>query len=228
MRAKDESLKKEEERLARYNDQLLKCKIYAPQSGMVAYPNNKVSEVREGLPVIYRQKLLSIPNLDSMQVETRIHESALDQVGPGLPVRVTIDAFPNANYKGTVKSVAVLPEQSNWSGNDTKVYQTIVTIDEKVSGLKPGMTAVAEILVDSASDVVNVPLHAIVEHEDETYVVVRNEGNQMQSRSVSLGRASETRVSIVSGLDEGESIAINAQDLMDAVFSDNSSAMPAS
>ena len=228
MRAKDESLKKEEERLARYKDQLQKCKIYAPQSGLVAYPSNKVSEVREGVPVIYRQKLLSIPNLDQMQVETRIHESALDQVQPGLPVRISVDAFPNANYKGTVKSVAVLPEQSSWSGNDTKVYQTIVTIDEKVTGLKPGMTAVAEILVDSAPNVVNVPLHAIVEHDDETYVVVRNESNEMHPRPVSLGRASETRVSIESGLDEGESIAINAQDLVDALFAESNRAMPAS
>ncbi len=36
MRAKEESHKKEEERLARYKDQLEKCKIYAPQSGLVA------------------------------------------------------------------------------------------------------------------------------------------------------------------------------------------------
>ena len=31
------SLKREEERLARYREQLVKCKIYAPQNGMVAY-----------------------------------------------------------------------------------------------------------------------------------------------------------------------------------------------
>jgi HlyD family secretion protein len=221
MRAKDESYKKEEERLQRYKEQLVKCKIYAPQSGLVAYPNSKVSEVREGVPVIFRQKLLSIPNLDSMQVETRIHESALDQVRSGLPVRVTVDAFPNVHYKGTVKSVAVLPEQNSWSGNDTKVYQTIVTINEKVEGLKPGMTAVSEILIDSVKDVVNIPLHAVVEHEQKTYVVVREDGNRLVPRPVSLGQASETRVSVQSGLSEGESIAINAQDLMDAVFTDN-------
>ncbi|MDX1925707.1 MAG: efflux RND transporter periplasmic adaptor subunit [Pirellulaceae bacterium] len=228
MRAKDESLKKEEERLARYKDQLEKCKIYAPQSGLVAYPSNKTAEVREGVPVIFRQKLLSIPNLDSMQVETRIHESALDQVRPGLPVRVSVDAFPGSQYKGTVKSVAVLPEQSSWSGNDTKVYQTIVTIDEKVTGLKPGMTAVTEILVDSATDVVNVPLYAVVEHEDETYVVVRDGDNRLQPRPVDLGRASETRVSIQNGLSEGESIAINAQELVGAIFSDAKAPTPSS
>lgn len=228
MRAKDESLKKEEERLARYKDQLQKCKIYAPQSGLVAYPISKTSEVREGVPVIFRQKLLSIPNLDAMQVETRIHESALDQVHPGLPVRISVDAFPGSHYQGTVKSVAVLPEQSSWSGNDTKVYQTIVTIDEKVTGLKPGMTAVTEILVDSATNVVNVPLYAVVEHDDETYVVVRDGDNRLEPRPVDLGRASETRVSIQNGLSEGESIAINAQDLASAIFSDSTDSTPSS
>jgi HlyD family secretion protein len=226
-RAKEESLKKEEERMERYQTQLAKCKIYAPESGLVAYPSSRSTEVREGVPAIYRQKLLTIPNLDSMQVETRIHESALDQVRIGQEVRVTIDAFPSASYKGTVKSVAVLPEQNSWSGNDTKVYETIVTIDEKVEHLKPGMTAVAEILVDSISDVVTVPLHAVVQHDDQTYVLVReNEG--LEPRPVDLGRASETRVSIHRGLLEGESIAINPQEFVDVLFSRDAADAPAS
>ncbi len=147
---------------------------------------------------------------------------------PGLPVRVSVDAFPGSLYHGTVKSVAVLPEQSSWSGNDTKVYQTIVTIDEKVSGLKPGMTAVTEILVDSAPNVINVPLYAVVEHDDETYVVVRDGNNHLEPRPVDLGRASETRVTIQNGLSEGESIAINAQELVGAIFSDAKDPSPAS
>ncbi len=228
MRARDEAYKKEEERLARYKLQLEKCKIYAPQSGLVAYPSSKITEVREGVPVLYRQKLLSIPNLEKMQVETRIHESALDQVRPGLPVRITVDAFPGQKYEGTVKSVAVLPEQNSWSGNDTKVYQTVIVIDEGVEGLKPGMTAVSEILVDSIPDVVTVPLHAVVEHEDKKYVVVRDDDNHLHPRPVELGQASDTRVSIQSGLSEGESIAVNAKDLADLIFTENAPTIPAS
>jgi HlyD family secretion protein len=221
MRAKDESLKKEEEKLTRYTTQLAKCKIHAPQDGLVAYPNIRTSEVREGIPVIFRQKLLSIPTLDSMQVETKIHESALDQVKPGLPVRISVESFPGLTHEGRVKSVAVLPEQNSWSGNDTKVYQTIITIDEKVTGLKPGMTAVAEILVNHLPDVVNVPLHAVVEKDDQTYVVVKD-NDQLQRRPIELGQASDTRVAVASGLNAGESIAINAQDLVEMVFADSS------
>ncbi|MDZ4852185.1 MAG: efflux RND transporter periplasmic adaptor subunit [Pirellulaceae bacterium] len=226
-RAKDESLKKEEERLARYKDQLAKCKVCAPQSGLVAYATSRSAEVREGVPAIFRQKLLSIPNLDSMQVETRIHESALDQVRIGQKVRVTIDAFPSVSYNGSVQSVGVLPEQNSWSGNDTKVYRTIVTINEKVTQLKPGMTAVAEILVDSVSDVVTVPLHAVVEHDEQTYVLVREEDG-LQPRSVDLGQASETRVSVRSGLSEGELIAVNPQQFADALFAEKTDSIPAS
>ncbi len=227
MRAKEESYKKEEERLERYKSQLAKCKIYAPQSGLVAYPSSKTVEVREGVPVIYRQKLLSIPNLDSMQVETRIHESALDRVRSGQTVRVTVDAFPNVSYQGTVKSVAVLPEQNSWSGNDTKVYQTIVTINDKVEGLKPGMTAVSEILVDSVPNTVSVPLPAVVEHNEKKYVVVRD-NDRLIPKAVELGPSNDTRVSIQNGLSEGEIFAINAQDLMDSLFTDDSDEVPAS
>lgn len=223
MRAKDESLKKEEERLARYRSQLEKCKVYAPQSGMVAYPNNRSMEVREGVPVIFRQKLLSIPNLDAMQVETRIHESALDQVRPGLQVRVTVDAFPQKSYRGTVKSVAVLPEQNSWSGNDTKVYQTIINIDESVAGLKPGMTAVSEIMVQSIPDVLTVPIHAILEKDAKKFVLVRDDSNRLIPKQVELGEANDTRVQVISGVEEGESVAINAQDLATAVFDEKTS-----
>ncbi len=80
-----------------------------------------------------------------MQVETRIHESALDRVHRDNQFVCQDDAFPQSSYEGTVKSVAVLPEQNSWSGNDTKVYQTFITINDKVEGLKPGMTAVSEI-----------------------------------------------------------------------------------
>lgn len=227
MRAEDESYKKEKERLDRYQTQLAKCKIYAPQSGLVAYPISKSYEVREGLPALFRQRLLSIPNLDSMQVETSIHESALDQVRLGLPVRVTVDAFPNRSYRGTVTSVGVLPEQNSWSGSDTKVYETIVTIDEKVADLKPGMTAVAEIMVDSVADAITVPLHAVVEHEDQTYVVVRD-GKSLVPRPVALGKSSETRVSVEEGLEAGEAVAVNAQEFLESLFMRDAASSPAS
>jgi HlyD family secretion protein len=89
--AANQALAKEEERLERYRDQLTKCQIYAPQDGMVAYAvsSSRYSreEIREGVAVRQRQRLLTLPNLSKMQVKTAVHESVVDQIRPGLPRR---------------------------------------------------------------------------------------------------------------------------------------------
>lgn len=216
-KARRESLKKEEELLERYSSQLEKCKIYAPQSGMIAYASDRSNEIREGAIVRFRQELLSIPDLSQMQVRTAVHESVLDKVEVGLPVEIKVDAFPDRRYTGTVKSVAVLPDQDGWLGSDTKVYDTVVTIDEKVEQLKPGMTAVTEIHLGRAENVISVPLQAVVGRGETTWAFVKTD-NAIESREVKLGRSNETDVEVVSGLQAGEVVALNPKTLADRLL----------
>lgn len=211
MDAADESFAKETELLERYRDQLGKCKIFAPASGMVAFAvqqHHWMGEVRQGAPAAPQQHLMSIPNLESMQVQTAVHESVLDQVRVGLPATIRVDAFPNRSYRGTVRTVAVLPDQGGWASSDTKVYKTTVTIDEKVEQLKPGMTAVVEIHVDKLEDVLSVPVYAVVQVENESWCYV-NSGGGVERRVVTLGRTNDKYVEIRDGLDEGDQVVLN-------------------
>ncbi len=213
--AANEHLRKEEERLVRYREQIDKCKIVAPQDGMVAYavPDRYYGEeIREGASLRPRQKILSLPNLSQMQVKTSVHESVLDQVKPELSASVRVDAFPERLYRGTVKSVAVLPDQGGWYGSDTKVYQTIVTIDEPVERLKPGMTAVAEIHVERLNDVLTVPVQAIVQVGKETACYVAGQPAP-QRRAVKLGRTNDKLVQILDGVRAGDRVVLNPMGL---------------
>lgn len=221
LRTRTEQLKKEEERLKRYETQLELCKIYAPQTGMVAYASDRNNEVREGVPVRYRQHLMSIPKLDAMQVRTAVHESVLDQISSGLAATITIDAFPDRRYEGEVQSVAVLPDQNGWRGSNTKVYETVVTIDAKVQGLKPGMTAVTEIHIDELKDVVAVPVQAVMQHSDDTWCVVKSRQG-VQPVSVTVGRSNDAYVEIIDGLQAGDQVALNPTDLARDLFDDES------
>lgn len=220
-RARTESLKKEEERLERYTVQLAACKIYAPESGMVAYATSRYGEVREGVPVRFRQHLMSLPSLDRMQVQTVVHESDLDQIRVGMKTRITVDAFPDNVYTGTVQSIAVLPEQNSWRGSETKVYSTIVTIDDEVEQLKPGMTAITEIMIDSIDAALTVPLQAVIERNDQTWVLVR-ENNRLKTRAVETGSENDSVVQIVSGLTHGEKITLNPRDFIDDLLGTDS------
>jgi len=208
--AADQHLKKAEERLARYQKQIELCKIYAPQDGMVAYApvDRYTEEVREGAAIRPRQRILSLPKLSQMQVKTSVHESVLDQVKPGQTVSVRVDAFPDRLYPGSVKTVAVLPEQGGWYGSDTKVYQTVVTIDVPVEQLKPGMTAVAEIHVERLENVLAVPVQAVVQVGRDTACYVADKG-VAQRRSIKLGRTNDKLVQILDGVHSGQRVVLN-------------------
>jgi HlyD family secretion protein len=216
----DAAYKKEKERYERYTAQLGKCKIYAPQDGMVAYATeegrwNRGAVIEEGAFVRERQEILSLPNLTRMQVSMAVHESVLDQVKPGLRAVIRVDAFAERTYNGSVKSVAVLPDQGGgWLGSDTKVYKTIVTIDEDVTQLKPGMTAVVEIDIEQLANVISVPIQAVVQRADKNWCYVRVD-DQVVKREIVLGKTNDKFVEVKEGLAEGDAVVLNPTSLVE-------------
>ncbi len=219
MNSAELSLKTEEERLARYREQLTKCKIYAPQAGMVAYYVEahrwgQSETIAEGAAVRDRQPILSIPNLTVMQVKTSVHESVVDRVRSGMLATVRLDAFPDRTYPGTVKSVAVLPDPGGWLSSDTKVYDTVVTIDEEVDQIKPGMTAVVEMHIDHLHDVLAVPVQAIVQRGDEVWCYVLANGLPRQ-QSIVVGKTNDKYVEISQGLSAGDRVVLNPSAILE-------------
>ena len=211
--AADRALKTEQERLERYRSELANCKIYAPQDGMVAYatPSSRYSRsstIAEGATVRERQHVLSLPNLSMMQVKTSVHESVQNQIREGLPASIRLDAAPDRTYQGSVKSIAVLPDEGSWYNSDTKMYKTFVTIDEEVEDLKPGMTAVVEIHVDEVEDALMVPIQAISQAKNSTFCYVQRDG-KVARQEIEVGRTNEKFVEIISGLDQGDQVVLN-------------------
>ena len=188
------------------------CKIYAPHDGMVVYAKDGGAEIAEGVTVRQRQTLITLPDLSRMQVKAQIHEAVLDQVHTGQPVTVKIDAFPNRTYDGVVDEVAVIPTSSSYS--NVKTYECVVRIIKDVYQLKPGMTAVVEIHVDRASDIVSVPVQAIVQVGKKTWCYV-DEANGVTQRHVELGRTDDKFVELVSGVEAGQRVVLNPM----AIFS---------
>ncbi len=218
LNAANRALTKEQERLARYEQQLKNCKIYAEQEGMVAYAASsrysRSSTIGEGALVRKRQQILSLPNLTRMQVKTAVHESVQNQIKEGLPVTIRLNAFPDRAYTGSVKSVDVLPDQGNWSNSDTKMYKTFVTIDEEVQDLKPGMTAVVEIHVAEVHDALTVPVQAIIQSQQSTYCYVERQG-RVERQEIEVGRSNEKFVEIKSGLVENDRVVLNTNAVVD-------------
>jgi RND family efflux transporter MFP subunit len=217
--AANRALEKETERLLRYQKQIDSSKVVAPIDGLLAYAPPKHrryhEEVAEAATMRPRQHVLSIPDLEWMQIRTFVHESVLDQITSGLPATVRVEAMPGRAYVASVQNVAVLADQARFSSTGTKVYETLVTIDEEVENLKPGMSAVVEIHVARIKNVISVPVQAIVQRGQENWCYVEV-GSSPERRDVQLGRSNDKFVVITKGISEGERVVLNPSAILEA------------
>ncbi|MBX3419480.1 MAG: efflux RND transporter periplasmic adaptor subunit [Pirellulaceae bacterium] len=188
------------------------CEIKAPQPGTVAYANmpwyDPEDRIREGATIRRQQNVFYLPDMTRMQIKLQVHESVVTKVKAEQTAKIRVDAFPDASLTGSLSYVADLV-QSSWS--DSKAYETLVLIDSFPSdlSLRPGMTAQVEILIGNFPDVIAVPLSGVTEHLGQTYVYVQS-GLTPERRLVKTGRVTHAFVEIVSGLEVGERIFLDA------------------
>jgi macrolide-specific efflux system membrane fusion protein len=139
-----------------------------------------------------------LSDLSSMQLVVPLSESEVLDVRPSQPATVTVEALEGRKLAAHVVSVATLPTSSS----GVVSYDVTFQLDQLESGLKPGMSATAEVVVKQAEGV-NVPTTAI---SGGTVTVVQN-GNQVRRRVVT-GLAGNSSTIILSGLKAGEQIVL--------------------
>ena len=102
------------------------------------------------------QRLMLIHNPERIWVEANVKETDIRKVRIGQKADVTVDAYPDRKFKGTVAAIgnaatsefALLPTP-NPSGNFTKITQRLrvrVAIDQDQKLLRPGM--MVEVFID--------------------------------------------------------------------------------
>lgn len=199
--------------------QIEKCVIRAPRTGLVVYGTGerdyRNDNIEEGATVRERQVLLTIPDTSAMAVSVQVHESFVKKVKPGQKARVRVDAYPKEQLTGSVERIAVLPDaQNRWLNPDLKVYSTKINIDGEYDWLKPGMTAEAEIIVDTIEDAVQVPVNAVNLEEEETVCYVQNLLGT-ERRTVKTGEFNISFIQILEGIEAGESVLLRPPTLPD-------------
>jgi len=164
-------------------------------------------------------RLLNQPTWITRQMHMAEKFRHLDQTMTegGQPALVRVDAFPDKILKGHVKSVATVASQQDWMSADVKVYQTMVSIDEPLEGLKPGMSAEVTVFTDTHREsVLAVPIQSILGSVDmgptRRVFVITPQGPQM--RDVTVGLSNDKMAEIESGLVEGDEVVVNPRVLL--------------
>lgn len=104
-------------------------------------------------PVLFR----IAEDLTRMQIDLSIDESDVGQIRVGLPVKFTVDAFPNRRFEGQVHQVRLAATNVA----NVVTYPVVVQVSNPELLLLPGMTANAEIEIASRADALRVPNAAL-------------------------------------------------------------------
>lgn len=207
----------EEKKLEKLKDQKVNCLIYAPQKGMVVYANSKsrwgqqTATIEEGAAVRERQAIIKLPDLTKMQVNVKVHESKVELLEPGLRAIVKVQG---QELQGTVDFVANQPEQGSFMAAKVQEYSTIIKIDGEQTGLKPGMTAEAQILVTHEKNVLMIPVASIVQQSGKYFAWVDKNGN-FDRRELLLGASDDNFVVVQDGVAEGEEVILNPRAIIE-------------
>jgi HlyD family secretion protein len=206
-------LRREEEKLANYKSMVERCTVRAPHDGFALYANrpDRPPQVDVGLPVRQRQQLFNLPDLSRMEVQALLHETVVNRVHPGMPVRVRLEALPGLELEGEVESVSPLPlmERKQERNSDVTYFLGRVRLSHKSEGLRPGMSAEVEIMTTQRQGVLAVPPTAVTDEggRDVCYVIRED---RLEPRQVVVGQSSHDLVEVAEGLREGETVLLDA------------------
>ena len=202
------SLELEKTRLDREKQQLVNCVIRADTDGMVIFPSmaawKDTPDITEGAVVREQQTLLVIPDVSKMQVKVGIHESKVDRLKVGMPAKVQLQDLV---LEGEVSEIAEVTRPAGWWTGNLVKYDTKIAIKPH-PGLKPGMSAVVDVVLSTHENVLTIPVASIVESKDGfTCWVETLQG--VQQRVLQLGDTNDEFSVVQDGLAEGDQIILN-------------------
>lgn len=187
-------------------NQLDSYTITSPIEGTIVDKQYKAGDTVES-----GKTLCTIYDLSYLEMTMNIDELDIGKIAEGQPVQITADAVEGKTYTGVITKVSVL---GSTSGGVTS-YPVTVRIDE-TEGLRPGMNVDAEIVLEQAEDALTVPVEAV--SRGDLVLVTKDSPSAADAAdreapegyvyvSVESGVSDDSYAQILSGLQEGDTVA---------------------
>lgn len=210
LQSASESLRNAEISLENQYENLDDYTITSPIKGTIADKNYNAGETTEA-----NQVLCTIYDLSYLTMTLSVDELDIASIEVGQSVSIVADAVEDTTYTGTVTKVSV----AGTSSGSATTYPVTIRIDE-TDGLLPGMSVDATIELASAEDVLAIPSAAL--NRGDTVLVTADspsaangtlvestteDGEDYYSVEVTTGVSGDDYIEIVSGLQEGDTVA---------------------
>ncbi len=204
--------------LTKAQDDLSKTTIYAPLTGRVIVLNAKEGEVVVSGTMNNPASIIgTIADMSEILATVDVDETEIVNVRPGQAAVLKVDAVPSKEYHGKVVEVGSSgfnrPAQP-----DVTFFKVKILLADPDPDLRASMSVRAEIHTAAHSNVLTVPIQAVVERrplgadgkaveggkDEEVKVVFIIVDGKARQRPVQTGLSDETHVELLSGVKQGE------------------------
>jgi HlyD family secretion protein len=160
-------------------ENLAQAQLLAPIDGTIL-----TVDVAEGQKAAAGTTALTMADLTALKLTVNVAEVDISKIQYGQSVKITIDALPEQVFNGLVTQIAPASDSEQGVVN---YPVTIQLTDFDLSGVRPGMTAVATLLDEEAAGGWLVPTSSVIERNGNTMVLVLRNGQPQPVRVTKVG-----------------------------------------
>jgi HlyD family secretion protein len=159
--------------LKQFRDSLSKTSVYAPMDGTVSSRSSEVGERVQSSSEFAGTEIMRVADLSKMEVRVKVNENDIVNVKVGDTVKISIDAYPDRKFNGTVREIAASADNNGAAGSGASA-QSAGTVSDEVTNfivkirvadkdvsLRPGMSATADVETQTVKDAVAVPIQSV-------------------------------------------------------------------
>jgi membrane fusion protein, copper/silver efflux system len=179
--------------------------IHAPIEGVIAK-----LDVREGSSFMAATPLMQINSLASVWVNAEIPESQVALASVGSVVTVNSTAWPGVSFEGRV--IGLLPNINE----QTRTLTARIEVRNREDKLIPGMYVTIKLASAGDEAQLVVPSEAVIVTGERSVVIVARDSGTFEVADVRTGAESQGYTTVLSGLDEGQSVVRSGQFLIDS------------
>ena len=184
---------------------LSKTTMTAPFDGVVLDVTTEVGEwISPAPPGVFIPRVIDLIDPAALYVSAPIDEADVARLRLGLPVRITLDAFREESFEGTLTYISSFVETREDQNRTLRVEAVFEETSLPVN-LLPGLSADLEIILDSRSDVVRIPTYALLEG-DKVFLL---EDGVLVEREVTTGLRNWGFTEIRSGLATNQPVVVS-------------------
>jgi HlyD family secretion protein len=216
-----ERLQQKKEKTVRDTDRaksyLSKMIIRAPIDGIVnILPNFRSSGSFGSAPPPFKEgdkawtgaAIAEIPDLTEMRIELKLEEVDRGKLKLGQGAKIRVDAIPDKEFRADLDWISPIASLNfRGMGMTEKTFPARATLKNLDPRLRPGMSATAEIVIESQPGRILIPARASFLSKGKPTVYVQK-GENFVVRQIEVGKRNETEIVVTKGLKPGEIIAL--------------------